>query len=197
MIYVLAKKENSKKNLVPLFVIGFPFFVGGIISCCFEYLIDFKKVMAFITFSSWFFSFFSILFIFIVWEKFRESVLLKNIRDKKYLDMEGIKDLKSYVVIVRLVVDGKKDIDQLSGNCRGIKYIRDKLKNQKKDTELYSLKYEIDDVFNVVNKFELESIGRNMDSQKWEKITDEDKEIIGKKLFTLEKELEALLKDVR
>ncbi|MES3714448.1 hypothetical protein ABC762_13255 [Staphylococcus ureilyticus] len=124
-------------------------------------------------------------------------MLRKNMRDKKYLDMEGIEDLKSAVSIVRLFVDGEKNMDQLSEKCRAIKYIYDKLKNQKQDTELYSLKYEIDDVFSVVNEFNLESIGRNRDDQKWEQIRDEDKEVIGRKLFTLEKELETLLKDVR
>lgn len=197
MVYVLEKKKFSKRKLVPIFFIVFPLLAGLIISFYYEYLIDFKKLMAFITFSSWFFSFFSILLIFIVWEKFKESVLRKNLRDRKYLDMEGIEDLNSYVSIVLLVVDGKKDIDQLSENCRGIKYIYNKLKIQKQDTELYALKYELEKVVDVVSRFNLESIGRNLDSEKWEKIIDEDKEVIGRKLYTLEQDLKALLKDLR
>ncbi|MES3714447.1 hypothetical protein ABC762_13250 [Staphylococcus ureilyticus] len=53
----MAKEKNSKKNFLPIFFICSPFVAGGIISYYFEYFIDFKKVMAFITFSSWFFSF--------------------------------------------------------------------------------------------------------------------------------------------
>lgn len=197
MVYVLEKKKFSKRKLVPIFFLGFPLLAGLIISSYYEYLIDFKKLMAFITFSSWFFSFFSILLIFIVWEKFKESVFRKNLRDRKYLDMEGIEDLNSSVSIVLSVVDGKKDIDQLSENCRGIKYIYGKLKIQKQDTELYALKYELENVVDVVNRFNLESIGRNLDSEKWEKIKDDDKEVIGRKLYTLEQDLKALLKDLR
>lgn len=193
----MAKEKNSKKNFFPIFFIFFPFVAGGIISYYFEYFIDFKKLMTFITFSSWFFSFFSILLIFIVWEKFRESVIRKDMRDKKYLDREGIEDLKSAVSSVRLFVDDKKDMDQLSEKCRAIKYIYDKLNNQKQDTELYSLKDEIAGVFSVVNEFKLESIGRNMDEEKWEQIKDKDKEVIGRKLFALEQDLERLLKEVR
>lgn len=193
----MAKEKNSKKNFFPIFFIFFPFVAGGIISYYSEYFSDFKKLMTFITFSSWFFSFFSILLIFIVWEKFRESVIRRDMRDKKYLDREGIEDLKSAVSSVRLFVDDNKDMDQLSEKCRAIKYIYDKLNNQKQDTELYSLKYEIDGVFSVVNKFKLESIGRNMDEEKWEQIEDKDKEVIGRKLFALEQELERLLKEVR
>lgn len=153
--------------------------------------------MAFVTFSSWFFSFFSILLIFIVWEKFRDSTYLKNIRDKEYLDMEGIKDLKSAVSKVRSVVDGEIDIDQLHKSCRAIKYIHDKLDKQKRDTQLYPLKNEIDDVFSVINEFNLESIGRKNDSENWQEIPSDNKEYIGKKTYTLEMELERLLKDLR
>lgn len=197
MNYIFSNKKKFQKSLIPLFFIGSPFLFGGIISCFFEYFIDFKWLMAFVTFSSWFFSFFSILLIFIVWEKFRDSTYLKNIRDKEYLDMEGVKDLKSAVSKVRSVVDGEIDIDQLHKSCRAIKYIHDKLDKQKRDTQLYPLKNEIDDVFSVINEFNLESIGRKNDSEKWQEIPSDNKEYIGKKTYTLEMELERLLKDLR
>ncbi|TQR88740.1 hypothetical protein [Staphylococcus saprophyticus] len=193
----MVKVKNSKKNFLPIFFIFFPFVAGGIISYYFEYFSDLKKVMTFITFSSWFFSFFSILLIFVVWEKYRESVVRKDMRDKKYLDREGIEELNSAVLIVRLFVDDQKNMEQLSEKCRAIKYTYEKLKKQKQDTELYSLEYEIRNVFNVINKFKLESIGRNMDEEKWEQIKDKDKKVIGEKLYTLEKELGILLEDVR
>lgn len=193
----MREVKFDKNFLKSIFFIGSPLVFAFIICMWFEHIIDLKKVMVFVTFSSWLFSFFSIVLIFVVWEKVRESVVRKNVRDKKYLDIHAISELESAIENIYLIALGNKEIDQLSENSRIVKYIYRKLENQKQDTELYSLMDEVAVVFNDINKFKLESIGKNMDSEKWDEINERDKEIIVENTFNLSKELKMLSKDIK
>lgn len=193
---IFGKEKFSRNKLVPIFFVGIPFVIGGIISWFFEYLIEFEKVMAFVTVSSWFFSFFSILLIFMVWEKFRESIVRKDFRDKKYLNRDAISELEPAVLDVILVIKGDKDIDNLSDSCGTIKYIYRKLIKQKQDTELYSVKSEMRELFNVINKYKLESIGREQRYEEWKGISEDKKQEILGKADELSRELKMLLEDI-
>ncbi|MCJ0958748.1 hypothetical protein [Mammaliicoccus sciuri] len=196
MFDIFGKEKFSRNKLVPIFFVGFPFVIGGIISWFFEYLIEFEKVMAFVTVSSWFFSFFSILLIFMVWEKFRESIVRKDFRDKRYLNRDAISELEPAVSDVILVIKGDKDIDKLSDSCGTIKYIYRKLTKQKQDTELYSVKPEMRELFNVINKYKLESIGREQRYEEWKGISEDKKQEILGKADELSRELKRLLEDI-
>lgn len=191
------KIRNFFKNYwKPITFIGLPLFIAICISIWSENIIDIKKITTFITISSWLFSFSSLLLIFLVSEKFRISTFHKNIREKNFLDQDAIAKLKDAVQKVRLFSDNQIDIDSLYDDCRDIKYIYRKLRNQKQDTELYSLKNEIGDIFDKINKHNLESIGAAKDTKKWEQIDPSQKEEIRIIAYSLEQDLKSLIKDV-
>lgn len=119
--------------------------------------------MNFVTSSGWFLSFFSVLLIFMTFDKVSESVILKNIGTKKYLEGDGTNQLIRALEDLLSVMDDKEDISYLKESCRYIKFIHNTLKSQKQDTLLSSLDEEIRDVFSDINKLKLESIGKNND----------------------------------
>lgn len=180
----------------PITFIGLSFLIAICISIWAENIINIKKITTFITVSSWLFSFSSLLLIFLVSEKFRISTFHKSIREKNFLDQDAITKLKDAVQRVRLFTDDQIDIDSLYYNCIDIKYIYSKLKDQKQDTELYSLKNEIGDIFDKINKYKLESIGAAKDTKKWEQIDPSHKEEIRIIAYSLEQDLDSLIKDV-
>lgn len=189
-------RKFFKNQWKPIIFIGFPFLIAIFISIWFENLINIKKITTFITISSWLFSLSSLLLIFLVSEKFRISTFHRNIREKKFLDQDGVTKLKNAVQNIRLFIDDQIEIDSINTACEDIIYIYHKLKNQKQDTELYSLKNEIDDIFSKINQYNLPSIAHDKDIERWKKIDSSVKQTIGSMAYTLEQDLDSLIKDI-
>lgn len=173
-----------------------PFLVSILISFKLEYIANIRKLEIFMSFSSWFFTLSSLILIFLVSERFTISTFHRNIREKNYLDKEAIQDLKNAVQRIRLLIDNETDTRHLTEDCRTIKYIYTKLSKQKQDTDLHSLKDEIGDLFNKINRYKLESIG-NEKNQKWQKFDVSHKRDIGEIVYRLEMDLESLLNDIK
>ncbi|SFX83987.1 hypothetical protein [Staphylococcus hominis] len=184
-----------KKKLIPYIFIGSPILFGVVMSTFFKNIFDLKWIMNFVTSSGWFLSFFSVLLIFMTFDKVSESVILKNIGTKRYLEGDGTNQLIRALEDLLSVMDDKEDISYLKESCRDIKFIHNTLKSQKQDTLLSSLDEEIRDVFSDINKLKLESIGKNNDIGKWKKIEEKEKESLIEKVYYLKKQLSYLFSD--
>lgn len=182
---------------IPILVLSVPIVVSCILVLFFKNFLEVVEVNLFITISSWFFSLTSVIFIFIVWKKFDEPLYNKEKRDKKYLDKEGIEDLKKAVSYILKFSDSLEDINHLRNHCRTVKYIYDKLRNKNQETELDSLKENIKSFLNLLNKYKLETIGASKNMDEWDKIDIKIKSEIGLKAFSLEKDLERLLSEIK
>lgn len=130
-------------------------------------------------------------------DKTTVSILHKTIRDKKLLDEDGISILKDSAERIRLSLGKPTDLSEIEADCRQIIYIRNKIKSQKQDTELYSLKIEIDDLFHAINKYKLVTISATKDIESWKKIDINSQIDIAEIAYRLEQDLQILLNDIK
>ncbi|WP_426451155.1 hypothetical protein ACP272_13115 (plasmid) [Staphylococcus xylosus] len=186
------KFEEKWKKYIGILIFVFVFIVSGILTFYFRDFFKVYEVGIFITLSSWLFSIFSFLFIFIVWDKFTYSSYKKIKREKKYLDDEAIKELNIVVGDIYIFFNGQDDSVNLFESCLKVKKIAELLKKTREDCELNAYKRGITTFSSFLNKKSIKNI-KSYEDEKLNRLSKKDKEKILDMSFTLKEDLTRIL----
>ena len=192
----LRDKINRLKNniwaLIGLFFL-LPTIVSLVVVFMFNSLLDFKNIRNFMDVSGYFFTFSSLVLVFILLETFRISDYKKSVVNKSFLENDAINQLINSLDLIQKCILEEK-VDDLYQSCRNVDHIYKSLKTQEDDVVLSAYSNQIGHIYNLLNRNYFFTFSYDYDVRKLKNIPTDVKQNIVSKVDDLSRELSRTIK---
>ncbi|WHX25645.1 hypothetical protein QNH47_16150 [Virgibacillus halodenitrificans] len=188
-------KKNLRNNVWILFLLFFvlPIVLSFVLVFKFGEIFDYEIMEKILSISGYFFTLSSLILVFILFRVFRTSDHNKSVSDKEYLEEDAIKELLSSLRIIKACIQ-KDEVKGLYDSCSDVKHIYHSLNGYEEDVDLKAYSTQIKNLFSLINKHKLTSIGFEHNSEQLKKKSLKDKQKIMEAAGDLERYLNRMLK---
>ncbi|MBT2572311.1 hypothetical protein, partial [Planococcus sp. ISL-110] len=166
-----------------------PTVISLVLALCFEKFLEHDFVAKFMTTSGYFYTLGSLILVFILFNTFKVSDYKKSVASKDFLEKRAFEELSSSLKTILDCLE-KNETKNLHSSCMTVKEIYESVRDFESDVDLKAYSIEIRDVFSVLNKYKLSTIGYNSDVQKLENMRESYKFDIVTKIDRLVRQLE-------
>lgn len=188
----INRLKSNIRVLIGLFFL-LPTIVSLLVVLKFNWLLDIKIIRNFMDVSGYFFTFSSLVLVFILLETFRLSDYKKSVVNKNFLENDAISQLINSLDMIQKCILEEKVAD-LYKSCRNVDHVYKSLKTHEDDVVLSAYSNQIGHIYNLLNRNSFFTFSYDNDVGKFKNIPTDVKQDIVSKVDDLSRELSRTIK---